>query len=94
MRTEIKTRINFEVFLRELAEREIKILEEIGKPKKSINGVLERKKEWNALIDRINEERIIKIARDSSPLNPRSQNEPRKRWIWSNDSIKITILKT
>lgn len=46
-----------------------------------INGwVSNRKKEWNAHINRMDDRRIVKIARDKSPLGGRSVGRPRKRW--------------
>ena len=42
--------------------------------------VLERMKKWNEHIDRMTEERIVKITRDKSPAGRRSTGRPRKRW--------------
>ena len=42
--------------------------------------VLERKKKWNEHIDRMTEERIVKITRDKLPAGHRSTGRPRKRW--------------
>ncbi|XP_057666772.1 uncharacterized protein LOC130900278 [Diorhabda carinulata] len=42
--------------------------------------VLSRKKEWNEHISRMDNNRLVKIARDKSPLGRRSTDRPRKRW--------------
>ena len=42
--------------------------------------VLERKKKWNEHIDRMTEERIVKIERDKSRAGRRSTGRPRKSW--------------
>lgn len=42
--------------------------------------VLGRKREWNAHIGRMDENRMVRIARDKSPLGRRSLGRPRKRW--------------
>ena len=44
-----------------------------------------RKMEWNQHIDRMDEKRLVKIARDEKPVGRRSVGRPRKRWkegIW------------
>ena len=41
--------------------------------------VLERKKKWNEHIDRMTEERIVKITRDKLPAGHMSTGMPRKR---------------
>ena len=41
---------------------------------------LERKKKWNENIDRLTEERIVKIIRDKLPAGHRSTGRPRKKW--------------
>lgn len=42
--------------------------------------ILRRKHEWNAHIDRMDHERMVRIARDKSPTGRRSIGRPRKRW--------------
>ena len=42
--------------------------------------ILDRKKKWNEHIDRMTEERIVKITRDKLPAGHRSIGRPRKRW--------------
>ena len=42
--------------------------------------VLERNKKWNEHIDRVTEERIVKITRDKLPAGRRNTGRPRKRW--------------
>ena len=42
--------------------------------------VLKRKKQWNEHISRMEEKRIVRIARDKSPTGRRSIGRPRKRW--------------
>ncbi|XP_043494653.1 uncharacterized protein LOC122519338 [Polistes fuscatus] len=42
--------------------------------------VLGRKIQWNDHITRMTGDRIVKIARDRSPLGKRSPGRPRKRW--------------
>ena len=39
-----------------------------------------RKVEWNEHIDRMEEQRIVKVARDSAPKGKRSVGWPMKRW--------------
>ncbi|XP_030760558.1 uncharacterized protein LOC115885711 [Sitophilus oryzae] len=47
----------------------------------SINEwVLSRRREWNEHIGRMDEGRIVRSARDKSPLGRRSTGRPRKRW--------------
>lgn len=46
--------------------------------------VKNRKREWNQHINRMTEQRIVKIARDKSPGGRRSVGRPRKRW---NDDL-------
>ena len=47
----------------------------------SINDwVLKRKQEWNQHINRMGEDRLVRIARDKSPNGRRSTGRPRKRW--------------
>lgn len=46
--------------------------------------VKNRKQEWNQHINRMTEQRIVKIARDKSPGGRRSIGRPRKRW---NDDL-------
>lgn len=46
--------------------------------------VKSRKQEWNLHIDRMTEQRIVKIARDKSPTGRRGIGRPRKRW---NDDL-------
>ncbi|CAG9835898.1 unnamed protein product [Diabrotica balteata] len=41
---------------------------------------LNRKKEWNEHINRMEETRLVRIARDNSPKGRRSIGRPRKRW--------------
>lgn len=41
---------------------------------------LNRKKEWNEHISRMDDRRMVRIARDKSPLGRRSPGRPRKRW--------------
>ncbi|KAK9884597.1 hypothetical protein WA026_007437 [Henosepilachna vigintioctopunctata] len=46
----------------------------------SINDwVLNRKQEWKDHINRMDDTRIVRIARDRSPLGRRSVGRPRKR---------------
>ncbi|XP_045466625.1 uncharacterized protein LOC123675320 [Harmonia axyridis] len=42
--------------------------------------VLKRRKEWDEHISRMDEGRVVKIARDRSPRGRRSLGRPRKRW--------------
>lgn len=42
--------------------------------------VLARKMEWNDHISRMDQRRIVRIARDESPIGRRSLGRPRKRW--------------
>lgn len=42
--------------------------------------VYRRKQEWNAHINRMESNRIVKIARDNLPKGKRLQGRPRKRW--------------
>ena len=42
--------------------------------------LLGRKNEWNQHINRMEDTRVVKIARDKSPLGRRSIGRPRKRW--------------
>lgn len=42
--------------------------------------VVNRKIEWNEHIHRMDQDRIVKIARDKSPIGRRSTGRPRKRW--------------
>ena len=42
--------------------------------------VLGRKKKWNEHIDRMTEERIVKITKDKLPAGHRSTRRSRKRW--------------
>ncbi|XP_045463812.1 uncharacterized protein LOC123673370 [Harmonia axyridis] len=44
------------------------------------NWVLARKMEWNDHISRMDQRRIVRIARDESPIGRRSLGRPRKRW--------------
>lgn len=44
-----------------------------------------RKREWNAHIERMGRDRIVKGARDRSPSGKRSPGRPRKRW---SDSLR------
>ncbi|XP_044744651.1 uncharacterized protein LOC123306625 [Coccinella septempunctata] len=46
--------------------------------------VKNRKREWNQHINRMTEQRIVKIARDKSPGGRRSVGRPRRRW---NDDL-------
>ena len=48
--------------------------------------ILGRKHEWNAHISRMDQERIVRIARDKSPAGRRSMGRPRKRW---SDNLTI-----
>ncbi|KAK9887098.1 hypothetical protein WA026_020042 [Henosepilachna vigintioctopunctata] len=53
----------------------------------SINDwVLNRKQEWNDHINRMDDRRIVRIARDKYPLGRRSVGRPRKRW---NDNLNV-----
>lgn len=49
--------------------------------------VLNRKMEWNEHINRMTNERVVKIARDKSPRGHRNQGRPRKRW---SDNLNVT----
>ncbi|XP_030765794.1 uncharacterized protein LOC115889857 [Sitophilus oryzae] len=42
--------------------------------------VLSRSREWNEHISRMDEGRIVRSARDKSPLGRRNTGRPRKRW--------------
>lgn len=42
--------------------------------------VLGRKMEWNGHISRMDQQRVVRIARDESPIGKRSLGRPRKRW--------------
>ena len=48
--------------------------------------VLSRKEEWNEHISRMDNRRIVRVARDKSPLGRRSLGRPRKRW---SDNLSV-----
>jgi hypothetical protein len=39
-----------------------------------------RRREWDAHVDRMEDNRLAKIARDSRPQGVRSRGRPKKRW--------------
>ena len=41
---------------------------------------LKRKQEWNKDINRMDKNRLVRTARDTSPIGRRSVGRPRKRW--------------
>ncbi|KAK9881036.1 hypothetical protein WA026_014379 [Henosepilachna vigintioctopunctata] len=42
--------------------------------------ILKRKSDWDAHIERMDEGRIVKVARDKIPVGKRSPGRPKKRW--------------
>ena len=45
-----------------------------------MSGCWRERKKWNEHIDRMTEERIVKITRDKLPAGHRSIGRPTKRW--------------
>ena len=45
-----------------------------------------RKDEWNEHVSRMDDSRLVKIARDRKPIGTRSIGHPRRRW---RDNLKV-----
>lgn len=51
-----------------------------------VRWVRRRKREWNADVDRMSDERLPKIAKNKKSQNRRSPGRPPKRWMNSRTS--------
>ena len=45
-----------------------------------MNGWVERRREWDQHVTRMDAEKLVKISRDNIPVGRRSPGRPKRRW--------------